>query len=355
MADRLHPLTHVVEVALRSIRRQPRDFPAVIEWASPVPFFGRAERARIASVGLNPSGREFCDSSGRPLRGRDRRLATLDSVGLRDWSGAGSAECSAVAQACSDYFGPNAYWRWFNPLESIFNNAGQGTLRDGGACHIDLAPWATQRAWSGLKGAEPDALLECGAATFASLVSSARFEVLLLNGVGVVKGVERATGVRLPAEDAPEWDDSSGRGRRWSVVLDSFGRIELVRPVTVLGWNWNLQSSHITTQTRDSITSWAARAIEEAVTRSPADDTTAVVDSDHWRDRELQEVSWDILQLVQDATGSLGRVVERLEILDPSPDEIRGLSSVLEGHFNRVKSRVSQLDQILQPRQSEPG
>ena len=101
MADRLHPLTHVVEAALTSIRQQRRNFPAVIEWASPVPFFGQAERARIASVGLNPSGREFCDSSGRTLRGRDRRLATLDSLGLRDWSDAGPAECSAVAEACS--------------------------------------------------------------------------------------------------------------------------------------------------------------------------------------------------------------------------------------------------------------
>ena len=353
MADRLNPLTHVVEVALTSIRPQPRHLPAVIEWASPVPYFGRAERARIASVGLNPSGREFCDQSGRRLRGRERRLATLDSLGLRDWSDAGPAEFSAVAQACSDYFGVNPY-RWFDPLEAILNQAGRGTLRDGGACHIDLAPWATQPAWSGLTGAERDALLECGKATLASLVSSARFEVLLLNGVGVIKGLERATGVQLPVEYAPEWDDRSGRGRRWSVVLDSLGRVELARPVTILGWNWNLQSSHITASTRDSIAAWAAETIKQSVALSPLDDTAVAIDSDHWRDRELQEVSWEILGLVEDATGCLTRVVHRLEDLDPTPNEIRGLSSVLEGHFNRVKSRVSQLDQILQPRSPEP-
>ena len=106
MAER-HPLARVVEVALASTRRTPRTFPAVIEWASPVPFFGRAERARIASVGLNPSDKEFCDQSGRPLRGRDRRLATLDSIGLRSWSDACRADCSAVAEACSDYFNVN--------------------------------------------------------------------------------------------------------------------------------------------------------------------------------------------------------------------------------------------------------
>ena len=352
MADRVHPLTHIVEVALGSIRRQPRDFPAVIEWASPVPYFGQAERARIASVGLNPSGREFCDRSGRPLRGRDRRLETLDSLRLRDWSDAGPAECSAVAQACSDYFGANPYG-WFDPLEVILNRAGRGTLRDGGACHIDLAPWATQPAWSGLKGTERDALMQCGRATLASLVSSARFEVLLLNGVGVVKGLERATGVDLRAEYAPEWDDSSGRGRRWSVVLDSLGRVELARPVTILGWNWNLQSSHITALTRDSIIAWASEAIRQSTTRPPSHDTALAMDSDDRREHELQKASWDILELVKDATGSLERVVEQLEILDPTPDELRGLASVLEGHFNRVKHSVSQLDHTLRPQHSE--
>lgn len=79
--------------------------------------------------------------------------------------------------------------------------------------------------------------------------------VLLLNGVGVVKGLERATGVGLSVEHAPEWDDSSGRGRRWSAVLESLGLVELARPVTIPGWNWNLQSSHITARTCDSIVS----------------------------------------------------------------------------------------------------
>ena len=66
MADTLHPLTHVIAEALSAPRQQQRNFPSVIEWACPVPFFGRAERARIASVGLNPSDKEFCDKQGCP-------------------------------------------------------------------------------------------------------------------------------------------------------------------------------------------------------------------------------------------------------------------------------------------------
>ena len=305
MADRLHPLTHVIETALRSIRQQPRNFPAVIEWACPVPFFGHAERARIASVGLNPSDREFCDRSGRPLRGTKRRLATRQSLGLRDWSVAGPAERSAVAKACSSYFDGHPYG-WFDALEAIFERAGRGTLRGGGACHVDLAPWATQRTWSRLAAAERDALLERGAETLAALLSSVQLEVLLLNGKAVVEGFERATGVRLPVECAAEWDDRGRRGRRWSLVLDSLGRIELARPVTILGWNWNLQSSHITTPTRDSIATSAARAIEQSVTGTLSHDTAPAVDRDDRRDRDLQDASWDIMQHFKEATGMAG-------------------------------------------------
>ena len=263
MADRLHPLTHVIAEALSSPRHQRRHFPRVIEWACPVPYFGHGERARIASVGLNPSDKEFCDNRGQALIDSRRRLATLDSLGLRDWSAAGAEECSAVAQACSGYFdsGSNPYWRWFRPLEAILEDAGRGTFKDGDACHIDLAPWATVKKWGCLVHAGQDALVECGERVLEALLESARFEVLLLNGVSVVEGLARATGVELPLVYAPEFDDNGRRGRRLSLTLDSLGRIELGRRVTVLGWNWNLQSA-ISGRTRESVSTWAAESLK---------------------------------------------------------------------------------------------
>lgn len=195
----------MIAEALSSPRHQQRHFPRVIEWACPVPYFGHAERARIASVGLNPSDKEFRDNRRRALIDSRRRLATLDSLGLRDWSAAGAEECSAVAQACSGYFdsGSNPYWRWFKPLEAILEQAGRGTLKDGDACHIDLAPWATDKKWRKLGHAGQTAVVECGERVLKALLESAQFEVLLLNGVSVVEGLARATGVELPLVHAP--------------------------------------------------------------------------------------------------------------------------------------------------------
>ena len=261
MADRLHPLTHVIDEALSSPRQQRRDFPHVIEWACPVPFFGHAEQARIASVGLNPSDKEFCDDQGHALSDSRRRLATLDSLGLQDWSAAGPEERSAVAQACSGYFGSKPYWRWFNPLEAIFEEAGRGTLKDGDACHIDLTPWATHKKWKKLGHAGQTALVECGEQALKALLESAQFDVLLLNGASVVKGLAHAAQIELPFEDVAEWRVSGGRGKRLSLKRDSLGSIELGRPVTILGWNWNLQSP-IPKRTRESIAAWAVRSLK---------------------------------------------------------------------------------------------
>ena len=264
MADGPRLLADVIDTALSPLRQDVADLPRLIECACPVPFFGDAEHARIASVGLNPSDREFRDTKRRWLRGDKRRLETLDSLGLGDWTEAGPKKCLDVAEACSNYFGPNQYW-WFRRLKEIFVAADEGTLDDGGACHIDLVPWATEKKWRELKRREKDALLECAKPTFKKLLSSTRLEVLLLNGAGVVDGFERVTGMRLSGvEEVKEWQVHRGKSRRWPPQSHALTDLGLERSVTILGWNWNLQSP-IPKQTRGSITMWAARSLKESL------------------------------------------------------------------------------------------
>src|SRR5690348_5636215 len=60
----------------------------VIHWGCPVPSFGNLSTAKIATLGLNPSNREFVDKNGRELDGVHRRFHTLNSLGLSKWSDA---------------------------------------------------------------------------------------------------------------------------------------------------------------------------------------------------------------------------------------------------------------------------
>src|SRR3712207_6258313 len=58
----------------------------VIGWGCPVPSFGDLSSSKVATLGLNPSNREFVDEAGNELEGPSRRFHTLTSLGLRSWS-----------------------------------------------------------------------------------------------------------------------------------------------------------------------------------------------------------------------------------------------------------------------------
>ena len=53
---------------------------AVIRWGSPVPSFGDLTKSDVATLGLNPSNKEFVDNSGNELSGSERRFHTLKSL-----------------------------------------------------------------------------------------------------------------------------------------------------------------------------------------------------------------------------------------------------------------------------------
>jgi hypothetical protein len=91
----------------------------VLEWGCPVPFFGDVSRARIATVGINRSNREFVDDSGYELRGEAQRLPTLGSLGADSWAQVDAEGVRAIVGACRDYFRRNPYDRWFGVLERV--------------------------------------------------------------------------------------------------------------------------------------------------------------------------------------------------------------------------------------------
>lgn len=71
--------TETLAVLRRRLRRPPSR--SSVPGSLPVLFFGDLPGARIATVGLKPSRREYLDPSGRELTGALRRFETLESVG----------------------------------------------------------------------------------------------------------------------------------------------------------------------------------------------------------------------------------------------------------------------------------
>src|ERR1700722_10513727 len=123
----------------------------VIRWGCPVPSFGDLSSSRVATLGLNPSNREFVDELGEELRGTFRRFHTLTSLGLQSWSDVDARHLRLILESCCNYFLGNPYDRWFKKLDQVVSGA-NASFYDAScqACHLDLIPYATARKWTEL-------------------------------------------------------------------------------------------------------------------------------------------------------------------------------------------------------------
>lgn len=199
----------------------------VLALSTPVVAFGNARVARVATLGLNPSGVEFLDSGGDELVESSRRLATRKSLGRSLDDGFTADDVHAIVYACDSYFTQNPYMRWFSQLERILNAVGASYVPGmTPACHLDISQWATAPVWGRLSSAQRRCLIEDGRAFLHAQLKRHEIELLLVNGSGAMKPIEqivrRVCGERL---------DSC------AVTVGAIG------DVRVVGWSTNLQSS----------------------------------------------------------------------------------------------------------------
>src|SRR5205809_4127565 len=111
----------------------------VITWGCPVPSFGDLSNSEVATVGLNPSNREFVDESGGELEGSLRRFHTLNSLGISSWSHADARHLRLILESCRMYFFDNPYDRWFKRLDHVVSGTKASFYSPScGACHLDL-------------------------------------------------------------------------------------------------------------------------------------------------------------------------------------------------------------------------
>lgn len=247
---------------------------SVIPWSSPVPAFGAPVTAVVATLGLNPSNREFVDERGRELVGSERRFHTLGSLGLASWADADVSHLEMISESCGEYFSRNPYDGWFGRLDQVISGTGasyyNGMFRR--ACHLDLIPYATALKWSALSHRQRLGLLASSRGSFGNLLRQSQIRVLVLNGSSVVDYFQELTGSALVVEERNDWalPRASGvgvRGVAYSGRFSTLAGVPLGREILVLGYNHNIQSSF-------GVTKSVIGAIREWVTTSCAGELT---------------------------------------------------------------------------------
>lgn len=243
----------------------------IISWGAPVLSFGDAGSARVATVGLNPSNREFLNERGEELQGVDRRFHTLHSLGISSWSDIEARHLRLVLESCRTYFHVNPYNRWFRRLDQVISATGASYYGAAStACHIDLIPYATKGKWAMLSARERRESLYLAGDAFRLLLGATGARIVVLNGQGVVDQFISVTGVELRRQHMPAWSLPRGTGRcvrgyAYLGVADRMTGMALDRQLLILGFNHNLQSSFgVTREVVAGIRGWVAGVVGRA-------------------------------------------------------------------------------------------
>lgn len=242
----------------------------VIPWSCPVPSFGDLYSSKIATLGLNPSNREFVDIEGKELEGNFRRFHTLKSLGLDCWSDANVKHIQLILDSCRTYFSRSPYDRWFKKLDYVISGT-KTSYYDihSTACHLDLIPYATMCKWSSLTRHQRLTLLSIAGDTLGLLLRESPIQILVLNGNSVVDQFQEIAGVSLEKQTIPEWSlprssNSYVRGFAYKGMVQHISGIKLKHKISVLGFNHNIQSSFgVTTQVTTAIRNWIAQNVCE--------------------------------------------------------------------------------------------
>lgn len=242
----------------------------VITWGSPIISFGNLSNSRIATLGLNPSNKEFVNNKGEELTGNHRRFHTLKSLDIKKWSDVEEKHLQLIYELCEEYFFRNPYVGWFKKLDYLIS----GTLMSyyfpsGKVCHLDLIPYATESKWTNLSTEQKKLLFKISGDALGVILKHSPIQILVLNGQSVVNTLEKVTKIEFKKTHMPKWTlprklTVGVAGYSYTGIIDSIGEIKLKQNITVLGYNHNIQSSFgVTFEVQKAIRNWITEKTKE--------------------------------------------------------------------------------------------
>lgn len=219
----------------------------VIAGTTPVVSFGDFTTARIATLGINPSSKEFM-SGEKFIQGESKRLADDEH---------GKANAVDIWFGCQNYFrGANAYWPWFGALEELLKGVG-ASYKDGSACHLDLSPWATFPAYGQLTPTQQSNLLKHDAEFLDWQIIESPIKKVLFNGASVHKTISDSRNFYL--QKIGEIKYTSGGHSRTSDLITGDGPMG----ASVFGWTVNIQALKVTNDERADVMAKIANWLKE--------------------------------------------------------------------------------------------
>lgn len=213
---------------------------ASVQGSLPIIAFGDYSTAQVATIGINPSQREYLDSRGNELDGTRRRFATLRSLGCERRQDLSDVQCEVALDAMRHYFHRDTVYAWFRPLDRVLEGFGiEKRFRQ--ACHLDLIQEATSPTWSKLRVERPalaQELLSQDLPFLRQQIENSEIGLLICDGRTAFERIRQ-----LLAGTEPELTDFAPVPRLR--LYRSVGTTA-TREITVLGWNLTMARAGLT-------------------------------------------------------------------------------------------------------------
>ena len=205
----------------------------IVERSVPVPFFGNIERARVATISINPSNLEFEDKQGNLLPRPHKRFYDRDFWNEKDTDIISENHTEGVYESLYDYFRLNPYKLWFDRLEKNVKDLLGGSYYNGTMVHLDIYPWATKKKWSKLPIAERKKALD-NYDLLKKILRNRNFECIYINSKETKEQLEKYFDKKI--EETPV----NFSGQTWKIYEG-----ELDNGTKLIGLSCNIQSSRI--------------------------------------------------------------------------------------------------------------
>lgn len=170
---------------------------SVVTRSVPICFFGDIENAKIATLSLNPSDKEFLGTNKRLVDRDWLPGCPADTAPLSEF------EACEVYHSCLGYFQNNPYTTWFG---GIFNENGMSgfmkrkydaSYYEGTLVHLDITPWATSQKWRDLSEATKNALVSEYAPYLRFILDNLDLDVIYVNGRSVKETLENVLNIKF--------------------------------------------------------------------------------------------------------------------------------------------------------------
>ena len=246
------------EIEKEVIERAMAPYPAIsqiVEFSTPVVSFGYPKRAKVATLGINPSSNEFQIGNGNknPLSEGSKRLVDTELLGINKPLSLTDSQAREVIHGCYSYF-RNKPYKWFEDLQTNVLTPTGNSYQQGTACHLDLVQWATDPVWQDkrMPKATRRLLLESDKEFLRFQLTNYKFDYVFLNGSTVIKQVEKLGVVELRKVDEIRFSKNGINSR---IVQGSVGNTQYI------GWGLNVGYSATYKPGLEDLAQWLTRNI----------------------------------------------------------------------------------------------